>query len=124
MALRDCGMTGPQMLAASALDDGNPTPCRNKLGLLVTNGMFSRDAAGNGVIKLTLAPRGKVWADNKAKAGGDATVPAGEPKAKPARVAKAKPAKRTSKPATVTEPVVEAPAPVTPEVQPEGVTVN
>lgn len=130
MALRDDGMTSAQMLAASALDDGNPTPCRNKLGLLVTNGMFTRDAAGNGVIKLTLAPRGQQWADNKAKAASDATVAAGEVKGKAARVAKAKAPKRASKPAKVTEavPVVDAtpdsvPVPVI-EGTPETATVN
>ena len=130
MALRDCGMTSPQMLAASALDDGNPTPCRNKLGLLVTNGMFARDAAGNGVIKLSLAPRGQQWVDQRAKAGSDVAVAADEVKATKARGAKAKPAKRASKPRKAAEvvPVADAtpdavPVPVT-ETAPVDATVN
>jgi hypothetical protein len=127
MAMRDCGMTSEQMLGASALFDGNPTPCRNTIAKFVTNGLFDRVAAGNGVIKITLTPRGQQWVANKAK--GDVAAAADAPKAKGARGTKAPKAKRASKAPKATEavPVVDATpdaVPVTVTEVPADATVN
>lgn len=135
MAMRDQGMNTAQMCGASALFDGKPTPCRNKLigtGGLVQAGLFTREPLPH-AIKITLSDAGRAWVVKAAQA--DKATPV---KAEPAKVravagdtkGKAVTANRIRKPKApkaVTEPVapVEVPPVATvPEVTSEGATVN
>jgi hypothetical protein len=130
MALRDSGVTGKQMLAASALFDGRPTPQRNHLRGLVSDGTFTRLPVP-GAYAVALSDKGKSWV---ALHSGEAAAklalkPASEPAPK-AKAVKAKAEKPASKPrkAKVTVAVTEAPdtavtAPVempAPDMQPSA----
>ena len=102
MAMRDCGVTGAQIVIACG------APQLNKMRGFITDGLLKREAvpangAGHTVYKLTLTAKGKGKVDKVAVAT-DAAKPA---KAK--RKAKAKPAEApVAAPVAVTEAPAEA----------------
>lgn len=110
MALRDCGMTSSQMTSASALFDGKATTCRNKIKAEIAAGMFD-GGASNGVIKITLTPRGQQHIDRLAARGaGDAEPAPGKAVAKSVKRQAKKAARKPRKPAS------EAPVTLTEQV--------
>lgn len=133
MALRDGGMSPQAMTGASALFDGRPTPCRNKLvgsTGLVAAGLFERlkPEAGQptGTIALKITTEGEKWVQvhsGKVTAAKLAVVADKPAKAVNAKAAKKAARKAAVKAATVTvvepvdepvdEPVIDLPMPET-----------
>lgn len=108
MALRECGVTGAQIVMVCG------APQLNRMRGLISDGHVKREAVppnalGHAVYKITLTPKGAKRVAGVAKAADTAAVSGDD---KPVKAPKAK---RTSKPRKpkVTPPVGDAPVPVT-----------
>lgn len=122
MALRDCGVTGAQIVMVCG------APQLNRMRGLISDGHVKREAVppnefGHAVYKITLTPKGAKRVAGTAKAADKAAVSGDDAEVKPVTKPKAK---RTSKPRKVKAPpvVTETPAsdaaPVPPAEAPQG----
>ena len=105
MALRDCGVTGSQIVQACG------APQLNKMRGFITDNLLKREAVppnnvGHTVYKLTVTAKGLTRIKGAAAKADAADKPA---KAKPAKVSKPRKAKAEPKPEPVTEPVAAEP---------------
>lgn len=117
MAMRDCGVTAPQIIIACG------APQNNHRTAVVTAGYFKRDMGagfnnlGHTVYKVTLTPKGQAFIDRrKAGAAVAANQAAQTPPAKAGKAKAANAARKRAVPQAPTAPTVPNDAPTAPTV--------